>query len=71
MLHQVVVPLRSRPVKAAHRLRWGKHSRSLTSLGCIVPRLPAILRNVGFRGFVWLQGLHNTLSNPMPLRSLA
>ena len=41
------------------------------AFGCSVPQLPAILRNVGFRGFVWLQGLHNTLSNPMPLRSSA
>ena len=44
--HQVFAPVRSRPVQTAHRLRWGKPGRSLPSLGCRVPRLPAILRNV-------------------------
>ena len=71
MHEQVFAPLRSRPVKAAHQLRCGKHGRSLPSLGCSVPRFPAILLNVAIRGFVSPQGLYNNSSKPMPLRGTA
>ena len=71
MNQQVFAPLRSRPVKAAHRLRWGKHGRSLPSLGCSVARLPAILRNVRLCFFVLQSGLYNNSFKPMPLRGTA